>query len=545
MNVEIKFGSNIKNFENQQNIVIGTTPDCDFVIDGVKDPVNFKMVFSPKYNRYVIVNSDENADLLFNNKAFKKALITTNISTISHTGMKESIQLVVEIEAGAFEINKDLSVSKDNKVLNSAVSSGATATTERAATKVQNSRTMRDKKDIFNGTIENNRIAIVKEVGYKIQALKSQISSLGKVSFIANAAILVLSIICSFGMTNFILHLPIDTSKGVLNLTTNYGFLIAISLIVFAVSFAMKQSIFSLIESSQNKRYGENNDIQRIMVMVSCVFMMVIYAINLFYYRDVNLVASFLVSALFVGALAIVSAAAGFFKYQLKTANYQLMNVEYREDFETTLKGYRSLISQYINNLSDNKLDLIKESLLNTQIKMVFEIIIGMLTAPFLAYGVSNTLASCFPEAAGWIRISGLRFSPIFLVLATFLIIFAFFSFVRAFTIGKQIKASEIIKFDGFHDYASHGVNILGLDAIKGLHKEKNVTMAIACVIVAIEFTMNVSYFIQEIGGDITGMFVSSMAAFVPTALLIAETMMLSGTMHKINNYQEVFQTLD
>lgn len=69
--------------------------------------------------------------------------------------------------------------------------------------------------------------------------------------------------------------------------------------------------------------------------------------------------------------------------------------------------------------------------------------------------------------------------------------------------------------------------------------------MAIACVIVAIEFTMNVSYFIQEIGGDIQGMFISSMAAFVPTALLIAETMMLSGTMHKINNYNEVFQTLD
>jgi len=543
MNVEIRFGNDIKNFENQQNIVIGTTPDCDFVIDGVGEIINLKMVYSSKYSSYVLVNSEENADLLFNNRTFKKILVPAHFS-IGHTGMKESI--MVEINADTSDLSQDLSISKDNKVLNANVPEGITATTERAATKVQNSRTIsRDKKDIFNGTIENNRIAIVKEVGYKIQALKSQIASLGKVSFIANAAILVLSIICSFGMTNFILHLPIDTSKGVLNLTTNYGFLIAISLIVFAVSFAMKQSVFSLIESNQNKRYGESNDIQRLMVYASCVFMLVIYAINLFYYKDIAFIASIFVSLLFVGALAIVSAASGYFKYQLKTANYQLMNVEYREDFETTLKGYRSLISKYINSLSDNKLDSIKDNLLNTQIKMVGEVLIGILTAPFLAYGVSNTLASCFPEAAGWIRISGLRFSPIFLVLATFLIIFAFFSFVRAFTIGKQIKASEIIKFDGFHDYASHGVNILGLDAIKGLHKEKNITMAIACVIVAIEFTMNVSYFIQEIGGDISGMFISSMAAFVPTALLIAETMMLSGTMHKINNYQEVFQTLD
>lgn len=541
MNVEIKFGSNIQVFEDKQNIVIGTTPDCDFVIDGTDEIINVKMVFSSKYNSYVLVNSDESSEVLFNNKTFKKVLVPRHFS-IGHTALKESVLVVVNIES-----NKNVSADTDNTVLKAtAAASTATATTERAATQVQNNRMInRDKKDIFNGNIENNRIAIVKEVGYKIQALKNQISSLGKVSFVANAAILVLSIICSFGMTNFILHLPIDTSKGVLNLTTNYGFLIAISLIVFAVSFAMKQSVFSLIESSQNKRYGENNDIQRLMVYASCVFMLVIYAINLFYYKDIAFVASIFVSLLFVGALAIVSAASGYFKYQLKTANYQLMNVEYREDFETTLKGYRSLISQYINSLSDNKLDSIKDSLLNTQIKMSGEILIGMLTAPFLAYGVSNTLASCFPEAAGWIRISGLRFSPIFLVLATFLIIFAFFSFVRAFTIGKQIKASEIIKFDGFHDYASHGVNILGLDAIKGLHKEKNITMAIACVIVAIEFTMNVSYFIQEIGGDISGMFISSMAAFVPTALLIAETMMLSGTMHKINNYNEVFQTLD
>ena len=549
MNVEIKFGSDIKVFENKQTITIGTTPDCDFVIEGTEEIINTKMVFSPKYKKYVLVNSDESADLLFNNKSFKKVLVPAHFS-IGHNSLKDGILVVVGQDSP-----KDLSEDNNSEDVNidvatmaagAAMAASAVTTKERAATQVQNSRSVsRDRKDVFNGTIENNRIAIVKEVGYKIQALKNQISSLGKISFLSNAAIFFFFFICSFGMTNFILHLPIDTSKGVLNLTTNYGFLVAISLIVFAVSFAMKQSVYSLIDAGQSKRYGENNDIQRIMVMVSCAFMIVIYAINLFYYRDVNLVASFLVSALFVGALAIVSAASGFFKYQLKTANYQLMNVEYREDFETTLKGYRTLISKYINSLSDNKLDMIQSSLLNTQIKMVFEIIIGMLTAPFLAYGVSNTLASCFPEAAGWIRVGGLRFSPIFLVLATFLIIFAFFSFVRAFTIGKQIKASEIIKFDGFHDYASHGVNILGLDAIKGLHKEKNITMAIACVIVAIEFTMNVSYFIQEIGGDISGMFISSMAAFVPTALLIAETMMLSGTMHKINNYNEVFQTLD
>lgn len=131
------------------------------------------------------------------------------------------------------------------------------------------------------------------------------------------------------------------------------------------------------------------------------------------------------------------------------------------------------------------------------------------------------------------------------MVLATFLIIFAFFSFVRAFTIGKQIKGSEIIKFDGFHDYNNHGVTVLGLDSMRSLEREKKVVMFIACFIILIEFTMNVSYFITEIGGDIQGMFLSFVTALVPTALLIAETHMLSSTMYKINNYNELLATLD
>ena len=209
------------------------------------------------------------------------------------------------------------------------------------------------------------------------------------------------------------------------------------------------------------------------------------------------------------------------------------------------MKSYRKFISGYVNKMTQNKINNVKTNLVNNQMRMVLEVFGGIVTAPFLAYGVSNTLASCFPEAANWVRISGLRFSPIFLVLATFLIIFAFFSFVRDFTIGKQIKGSEIIKFDGFHDYNSHGVTVYGLDSMRSLEKEKTVVMFIACFIILIEFTMNVSYFITEIGGDIQGMFLSIVTALVPTALLIAETHMLSATMYKINNYNELLSTLD
>ena len=179
------------------------------------------------------------------------------------------------------------------------------------------------------------------------------------------------------------------------------------------------------------------------------------------------------------------------------------------------------------------------------QLKSVGEIVIGVLTAPLLAYGVSNTLAMCFPEAAGWVRISGLRFSPVFLGLATFLIIFAFFAFVSAFLAGKKIQGSQVIKQDGFSDYRQHGVSIFGLEGTRKLESDKRLFLSIACVIIFIEFMMNVSYFMSETGGDFKGVMLAVVAALVPTALLIAETLMLSQTRFDIYACDELVAKLD
>ena len=162
-----------------------------------------------------------------------------------------------------------------------------------------------------------------------------------------------------------------------------------------------------------------------------------------------------------------------------------------------------------------------------------------------MAYGVSNTLASCFPEAAGWIRISGLRFSPVFLVLATFMIVFAFFAFVNAFYTIRKIQGSNEIKQDGFSNFLTHGVNIYGIQGVRKLESEKQRSLIIGCAIILIEFTMNTSYFFGEIGGDLQGIFLSIVAALVPTALLIAETYMLSQTKFDMYACDELIAKVD
>jgi hypothetical protein len=353
--------------------------------------------------------------------------------------------------------------------------------------------------------------------------------------------------VSSFGITNFLFGFGIDNSASGLNLTTNVALLLGVSAILIIICNVLSYAVFSLLEFNKRKKLGVSNLTQKLIIAFTSIILFVVYVINLFYYKAIPSFqsASFFISLLFTGGLAVVSVASGYFKFQSSTYSQMLNESEYRQDFETVINQYRNFIREKVNSLSQNRINSVKNTLVNNQIKMVVETFIGILTSPFLAYGVSNTLASCFPEAANWERIAGLRFSPIFLVLATFLIIFAFFSFVRAFTIAKQIKGSEIIRYDGFHDYNTHGVTIYGIDSIKSLEKEKSIVMFIACFIILIEFTMNVSYFITEIGGDIQGLFLSFVTALVPTALLIAETHMLSATMQKVNNYSELLSTLD
>ena len=88
-------------------------------------------------------------------------------------------------------------------------------------------------------------------------------------------------------------------------------------------------------------------------------------------------------------------------------------------------------------------------------------------------------------------------------------------------------------------------MDIFGLQGIKKLESEKSRSLVIGCAIILIEFTMNTSYFFTEIGGDLQGIFLSVIAALVPTALLIAETYMLSQTKFDIYASEELIAKID
>ena len=337
-----------------------------------------------------------------------------------------------------------------------------------------------------------------------------------------------------------------EASKHVY-LATNIQAWIAYSFIVFSIALMLKQGVYLYLQSKTIKQSMTSALAQNFMLWGSVIFIIGIYTVNQIYFMSLsNFIAfSIFITFFFVGIMTALAIGCGYFKSNSAEYKAVLNKYEFREDFETVLKSYRVWIDRFINSLSHTKINNIKDRTFMLQLKSFGEIIIGILTAPLLAYGVSNTLAMCFPEAAGWVRISGLRFSPVFLGLATFLIIFAFFAFVSAFLTGKKIQGSQVIKQDGFSDYRQHGVLIFGLEGTRKLESDMRLYLSIACVIIFIEFMMNVSYFMSETGGDFKGVMLSVVAALVPTALLIAETLMLSQTRYEVWACDELIAKLD
>ena len=56
---------------------------------------------------------------------------------------------------------------------------------------------------------------------------------------------------------------------------------------------------------------------------------------------------------------------------------------------------------------------------------------------------------------------------------------------------------------------------------------------------------MNISYFAQTMGNDLGGLIISAVAALVVTAILIAETYMLSQTKYDIWTLEELIAKID
>ncbi len=522
--------NNEKTFANKSIVNISSSSTADFQVD-----TGFKFILAVQYdsntNKCIVINQFNNPKFLFKGKPLPSQIEVNKVCKIMIDGSDDFIMIKVHGEVSTQNVAEENLTEADIKAFyGNSVNAGAKIKVEQRKSE-----------------LESSRVAIIKEVGAEINDLKQKISMNSKSGILLHIVLFLASFVCAFGVSNYLTGLPLKDAGNVIQMPANMKLIVIYTFIIYGIGLILKQGVFLLMQNKSGQGSVTSSMAEKFMITLSVIFYASIYIINVLYYLTPNAFPLFavMISLFFVGIAVTLAFACGYFKHSSVDMRLEVNQYEYRPDFEKVLKEYRSWIERYANSLSENKIRNIKDKSFMLQIKQLGEMFLGLLTAPFLAYGVSNTLAMCFPEAAGWIRISGLRFSPIFLVLATFMIIFAFFTFVNAFLCGKRIHASNVLKQDGFSNYIQHGVEILGLEGIKKIDSDMRKSYTIAIIIVCIEFTMNVSYFMQEMGADLNGMFLSAVAALVPTALLIAETYMLSQTKFETIACNELLEKID
>lgn len=531
MTVVISSSFQEKAYEDKNIITIGNNPKCDFKIDVGYD-VLLAVQFDSVTGKCFVLNNLKNEKILFKGNPLGKIEVT-NICKIVFAGTNEFIS--VKLDTGsktASAIESEELTEEDLKRIYG--NDQATIT--------------RVKLEKQREPIEKARVAIIKQVAYSINEFKSKLAANTRANVFLHIAMFGSAIASSFAVANYLMGLTIEEAEKYLYLPTNIKVWAVYAVIVSAICLMLKQGVYLALQNNIVKDHVKTSRFaQNFMLTVSSIFILGIYAVNLVYFLNLENFVSFalFISLFFVGIMTTLAISCGYFKCNSMEWNATLNKYEYREDFEAVLKAYRQWIDRYVNSLSRTKIQNIKDRMFNLQLKAGCEVIVGVLTAPFLAYGVSNTLAMCFPEAAGWVRVSGLRFSPVFLVLATVMIVFAFFAFVGSFTASRKIQGSEVIKQDGFNDFRQHGVSIFGLEGVRKLNTDRARLLGIAVAIICIEFTMNVSYFMTEIGGDLKGILISVIAALVPTAILIVETYLLSQTCFDMYACDELIAKID
>lgn len=407
------------------------------------------------------------------------------------------------------------------------------------------------KLDKRKADIEARRVGILKDISYALDDAKKKITANGIAEKFLSVALVVCPIIMASAVSDTLQRMVMNSAVSKSFFPEHMRLLVGYAILLFVTALILKQGIFLLLQDKLKEKNAQRTGAvaKNFMLMLSTSIFLAVGGTILFFYFDPTTAleqGQTIVSMVALFTLILCAICGGYFRSTMNEAVIQFDKYENREDFKKVLQDYQQWIGLYINNLSSVKLRNIRDKQFTMKLKASGEVFLGILTSPFLAFGVSNTLALCFPEAAGWVRISGLRLSPVFLVLATFMIIFAFFSLTAAFVSTKRVNGAEVIKNDGFNNYMHHGVDLFGTEAVKKLKSEGFRSFLIAMAIIIIEFTMNVSYFMQEIGGgEWSGIMLSFVAALVPTALLVAETFMLSHTQYEIHTCDEILSRLD
>ena len=249
-----------KQFDNQFTIKIGSTPDCDFVVDNEKFSLTLQYFSSG--NTYVATNNT-NSGILFKGQNFSKVEITS--------------------------ITRFLFPNSDNylniKVLPANTNTKNTNSVNDVNMNNTDGITPKSKLDLAKSKIENIRVGIISEISQPVADLKKKISQNTKGAIFTHFALFWACFVCAFAVTNYTTGLSITESADYIHLPTDLKLLFLYTVLILGVMLLFKQGMFGWF-NSVSKINSMSKVVQSFFIFSSSLIMVGVYTINLLYYLD-------------------------------------------------------------------------------------------------------------------------------------------------------------------------------------------------------------------------------------------------------------------
>ena len=184
--------------------------------------------FDPRANKCSVLNQFNNSRFLFKGKPIPAKLDVDRVCKIMVDGSDEFISIrVIGETVNRVITQENISESDIKAIYGNDVNAAA--------------KLMIEKR---KGEIEQARVAIIKDIGASINSIKSKFSMNSKSGIFLHIALFFASLICAFGVSNYLTGLPLSEAGNVIQMPANMKLIFIYALIVYGIGLILKQGIF-------------------------------------------------------------------------------------------------------------------------------------------------------------------------------------------------------------------------------------------------------------------------------------------------------------
>ena len=231
---------------NKDVINVGTNPNCDIVLKLGYD-VLLTLEYKVAENRCSIINTFKSDKVLFKGQPIKRVEVS-NICKLMFAGTNEFLSIKLLAEAPINHSKTVTSIGKEDFTEEDI--KGLYGKDVNAVTKVKLEKQKED--------LENARVAIIKQVAFHINDLKQKLSTNTKTSIFLHIAMFLSSMVCAFGVSNYLMGLEIKESANFLHMPTNIKVWGIYTILIYGICLLLKQGIYLYLQSNIQKEMSKS-----------------------------------------------------------------------------------------------------------------------------------------------------------------------------------------------------------------------------------------------------------------------------------------------